>query len=73
VNLGGGNLKKQFARADRSGAPLALILGDGELERGVAALKPLRQETGQSECPLPDLATRIPAILADLAGSPPSG
>jgi histidyl-tRNA synthetase len=73
VNLGGGNVKKQFARADRSGAPLALILGDGELERGVAALKPLRQETGQSECPLPDLAIRIPAILADLAGSPTSG
>jgi histidyl-tRNA synthetase len=73
VNLGGGNFKKQFARADRSGAPLALILGDGELERGVAALKPLRQESGQSECPLPDLATRIPAVLADLAGSPPSG
>ena len=73
VNLGGGNFKKQFARADRSGAPLALILGDGELERGVAALKPLRQESGQSECPLPDLATRIPAVLADLAGSPQSG
>lgn len=73
VNLGGGNFKKQFARADRSGAPLALILGDGELERGVAALKPLRQESGQSECPLPDLAHRIPAVLADLAGSPKSG
>ena len=70
VNLGGGNVKKQFARADRSGAPLALILGDGELERGVAALKPLRQESGQSECPLPELAARIPAILADLSGSP---
>jgi histidyl-tRNA synthetase len=69
LNLGGGNFKAQFRRADRSGAPLALILGDGELERGVAALKPLRQEVGQSECPLPELATRIPAMLQELAGS----
>ena len=70
VNLGGGNLKKQFARADKSGALLALVLGDGELERGVAALKPLRHEAGQSECALEDLADRIPALLVELAGSP---
>jgi histidyl-tRNA synthetase len=69
VNLGGGNLKKQFARADKSGALLALVLGEGELERGVAALKPLRHEAGQSECQLEDLADRIPALLVELAGS----
>ena len=28
LNLGGGNFKTQFRRADRSGAQLALILGD---------------------------------------------
>ena len=69
VNLGGGNFKAQFRRADKSGAPLALVLGDNELERGVAALKPLRQEAGQSECPLADLAERIPAVLKDLSES----
>ena len=52
LNLGGGNFKTQFRRADRSGARLALILGDAELERGVVAVKPLRREAGQSECPL---------------------
>ena len=67
VNLGSGNFKAQFRRADKSGAALALILGDAELERGVAALKPLRHEAGQTECPLEELAVRIPAILADLA------
>ena len=51
LNLGGGNFKTQFRRADRSGARLALILGDAELDRGVAAVKPLRRETGQSDCP----------------------
>jgi histidyl-tRNA synthetase len=68
MNQGGGNFKAQFRRADRSGAPLALILGDNELERGVAALKPLRQEGGQQEVPLAELAARIPAILTTLNG-----
>jgi len=67
LNMGAGNFKAQFRRADRSGAPLGLILGDAELERGVAALKPLRQDVGQSECALPELAARIPAMLAELA------
>jgi histidyl-tRNA synthetase len=64
LNLGGGNFKAQFRRADRSGAALALILGDDELERGTAALKPLRQETGQSECPLGELPERIEGVLS---------
>jgi histidyl-tRNA synthetase len=67
LNLGGGNFKAQFRRADRSGAALAVILGDDELARGVAAVKPLRNEAGQSECPLPDLAAAIEAALAGAA------
>ena len=66
-NLGGGNFKAQFRRADRSGAALAVILGDDELARGVAAVKPLRSEAGQSECPLPELAAAIEAALAGAA------
>jgi histidyl-tRNA synthetase len=64
INLGGGNFKTQFRRADRSGARLALILGDEELARGVAGVKPLRREGGQSECPLTLLGERIAALLA---------
>jgi histidyl-tRNA synthetase len=63
VNLGGGNFKAQFRRADKSGAPLALILGDDELARGVVAMKPLRQESGQSDCPIPELPARIESAL----------
>ncbi len=59
ANLGGGNFKAQFRRADRSGAQFALVLGDDELARGVAQVKPLRQEAGQTECPLAEL----PAVL----------
>ena len=67
LNLGGGNFKAQFRRADRSGAALAVILGDDELARGVAAVKPLRNEAGQSECPLPELAAAIEAALTGAA------
>ena len=63
LNLGGGNFKAQFRRADRSGAALALIVGDDELARGVVAVKPLRQEVGQTECPIAELA---PAVMSAL-------
>ncbi len=66
VNLGDGNFKTQFRRADRSAAPLALIVGDDELARGVVGMKPLRQETGQTECPIAELAQGIEAALASL-------
>jgi histidyl-tRNA synthetase len=65
LNLGGGNFKTQFRRADRSGARLALILGDEELARGVAALKPLRHEGGQIDCPLEQLSERIASLLSN--------
>ena len=64
LNLGGGNFKAQFRRADRSGAALALIVGDDELARGVVAMKPLRRESGQSECPVAGLAVGVEAALA---------
>jgi histidyl-tRNA synthetase len=63
LNLGGGNLKAQFRRADRSGARLAVIVGQAELARGVVALKPLRTESGQTECPITGLAAGIEAAL----------
>jgi len=63
LNLGGGNFKAQFRRADRSGAALALIVGDDELARGVVAVKPLRQEAGQTECPIAELGAAVVAAL----------
>ena len=63
LNLGGGNFKTQLRRADRSGARLALILGDAELDRGVAAVKPLRSEGSQIDCPLGELPARIASFL----------
>jgi histidyl-tRNA synthetase len=69
LNVGGGNFKAQFRRADKSGAPLALIIGEDELARGVVAMKPLREQSGQSECPIAGLAAGVDAALAALAAT----
>jgi histidyl-tRNA synthetase len=62
VNLGGGNFKAQFRRADRSGARYAVVLGEDELARGVATVKALRREVAQSEHQL----AALPGVLGDL-------
>ena len=61
---GGGNLKKQLKKADRSGAAYALILGESELERGIAQIKALRTAEEQIECPLAELGTRLMGLVA---------
>ena len=48
MDCAGGSLKSQLKRADRSGARLALILGDDELEAGELSVKALRESTPQS-------------------------
>ena len=59
LNLGGGSFKSQLKRADRSGASLAVILGEDEVARGEAGLKPLRTSEDQSSVALDDLAERL--------------
>lgn len=63
AGLGGGSFKSQFRRADKSGATLALVLGEGEVERGVVALKPLRLGGDQEEVGLDALSARVGARL----------
>ena len=43
----GGSLKSQLRRADRSGARMALILGDEELDVGQISVKALREDAPQ--------------------------
>ena len=47
ANCGGGNLKKQFKRADKSGARYALVLGEEELAAQKVAIKFLREDRPQ--------------------------
>ncbi|SEP66996.1 histidyl-tRNA synthetase [Ectothiorhodospira magna] len=65
VNGGGGSLKAQFKRADRSGATWALILGETELAAGQVSIKPLRDpERPQMTVSMDDLTERLPELLA---------
>jgi histidyl-tRNA synthetase len=52
THCGGGSFKSQFKRADKSGARYALVIGDGELDRGVIGVKPLRDESAQRDMDL---------------------
>lgn len=62
LNLGGGNFKAQFRRADKSGARVALVLGEDELARGVVQLKPLRSGEGEAQ----EIAlTSVSAVVAN--------
>lgn len=47
LHCGGGSFKSQFKKADKSGAGIALIIGDNEAEEGVVNVKWLRAEIEQ--------------------------
>lgn len=51
-HCGGGSLKSQMKRADRSGAAFALILGEDEVASGRVTLKYLRQDLPQESLAL---------------------
>jgi histidyl-tRNA synthetase len=59
ANCGGGSFKSQLKRADKSGARLAVILGDAETERRVVGLKSLRVESPQLETGWDSLAAEL--------------
>lgn len=62
-DLRGTSLKSQFRRADKLGAPIALILGESELANGVVTSKNLATSE-QQELPLEGLGERLRAMLA---------
>jgi histidyl-tRNA synthetase len=65
LDASGSAFGKQFRRADRSGAPWAVVLGDGELERGVLQLKPLRgQPEAEEALPLADQPAMLERLTA---------
>lgn len=49
MHCGGSNFKKQIKKADASGAQLAIVIGDSELENKVFGLKWLRKDQAQTQ------------------------
>lgn len=47
MNCGAGNFKKQFKRADKSGAKIALVIGEQEVQDGTVGVKYLRENKEQ--------------------------
>lgn len=56
VNSGGGSFKSQMKRADKSGARLALILGEDEMAQDRVSIKDLREDHEQVLVPQSELA-----------------
>ncbi len=65
VNCGGGSFKAQFRKADRSGAVLALVLGEDELANGTVGIKWLRESREQEQVDQARLADRLGEILGE--------
>lgn len=63
LHCGGGSFKSQMKKADRSGACVALILGEEEVARGVATLKPLRSDAEQVQVAWSQLAAELQTII----------
>ena len=61
VNCGGGSMKSQIKRADKSGAALAVLLGGDEVESGEVSIKYLREEGKQIKI----AQAELPGLLRD--------
>jgi histidyl-tRNA synthetase len=67
THCGGGSFKSQFKKADKSGAQIAFVLGDDEVEQETVSVKTLRGGQGQEtlkQAALPDwLISEFPELL----------
>ncbi len=61
-HCGGGNMKKQMKRADKSGAQIALILGDDELAKKQITVKYLRGQNEQQSMPFEQVANLLASL-----------
>lgn len=67
VDLAGGGLKNQFKRADRSGAKLAILLGEQEWQNREVILKSLRDEREQQVVGLAALPSTLEQWLEEIS------
>jgi len=63
VHCGGGSFKSQLKRADKSGARLAIIVGEAEQEAGTAVIKDLRRDEEQETVAQSELSERLRRLV----------
>ena len=59
AHCGGGSLKSQMKKADKSGAKFTLLLGDEEIANGTVTVKDMSGESSQVSLPINDVAENI--------------
>ena len=63
VHAGAGSFKSQMRKADKSGAKIAIILGESELAAGTVAVKYLREQRDQVEIAQTEIVSRLASLL----------
>ncbi|MCG6888111.1 MAG: histidine--tRNA ligase [Gammaproteobacteria bacterium] len=63
VHAGAGSFKSQMRKADKSGARIAIILGEAELAAGTVAVKYLREQRDQVEIVQDEIVSRLASLL----------
>ncbi len=63
MNLGGGSFKQQFKRADKTGADIALIIGEDEIANNTISIKSMQSGEQQKSVKRKDLLDRINQFL----------
>lgn len=63
MNCGGGSFKSQFKKADKSGARIALVLGEDEVSQQQIAVKYLREEREQEIVSWDQLFSLLKTVL----------
>ncbi|HDZ48830.1 hypothetical protein LCGC14_0074020 [marine sediment metagenome] len=64
LHCGGGSFKSRIKKADKSGAPMAILLGEDEMSEQAATLKFLRDEREQQRVPFATLGQTLGELLA---------
>jgi len=63
VHCGGGSFKSQIKKADKSGARLALLIGEDELAENAVTVKFMREDREQQRLSRETLAEVLPALV----------
>lgn len=70
LHCGGGSFKSRMKKADKSGATVALLLGEDERREQTASLKFLRDARDQQKLSQRELADALNALLSHVADTP---
>ncbi len=62
-HCGGGNMKKQLKRADKSGAKVALIMGDDEISQETVMIKYLRGQKAQENVEFSEVSSLLLELI----------